>query len=122
MLQLESERITHEQATQAIEERFAKLSETFTEAVEEKRQIQGQMAAAQAEVASLKARAGKQELELTEKLRRSRALSCRCVSFGLTSNLSFRSSINAPWTSLSVRRPSKGTLRGSPPSCRSVPS
>ena len=67
-MQLESERITHEQATQAIEERFAKLSETFTEAVEEKRQIQGQMAAAQAEVASLKARAGKQELELTEKL------------------------------------------------------
>ena len=68
LLQLESERITHEQATQAIEERFAKLSETYAASVEEKRQVEGQMAAAQAEVASLKARAGKQELDLTEKL------------------------------------------------------
>ena len=67
-LQLDSERITHEQATQAIEERFAKLSETYAASVEEKRQLEGQMAKAQAEVASLKARAGKQELDLTEKL------------------------------------------------------
>ena len=67
-LQLDSERITHEQATQAIEERFAKLSETYAASVEEKRQLEGQMATAQAEVASLKARAGKQELDLTEKL------------------------------------------------------